>query len=167
MTNKTKIIIGLIIIVAIIIAIFGITRNKTKEETNKTNDEFSNMLEYINEISENDIEVNNTTVENEVEENIIQNTIVKNEVINNTTPQVDNDIIGKEEEESNNENTGIDNEKIAIDLAKQEWGISVESYDFQAELSSDGIYKVSVINKTDRTVITIYNVNIKTGTVTE
>lgn len=164
MTNRTKIIIGILIVAAIVITIFGITKNKIEEDkSNKNNDEFSNILDYIN--NEINMEVNNT-VENEIEENTIQNTIVKNEVKNNTTTQT-SDVIGKEEQESNNENTGIDNEKIAIDLAKQEWGISIDSYDFQAESKGNGIYKVSVINKTDRNVITIYTVNIKTGTVTE
>lgn len=163
MKNGTKIIIGILLVTAIIITIFGIMRNKKEDNLKNNNDEYSNILDYIN----NEINIeNNNTVENAVEDNTIQNIVEKNEVKNNTTIQT-SDVIGKEEQESNNENTGIDNEKIAIDLAKQEWGISIDSYDFQSELNGDGIYKVSVINKTDRNVITIYTVNIKTGTVTE
>lgn len=163
MTTKTKIIIGILIIVAIIITIFGVISNKMKDVKNKNKDELSGILEYINETNGNYIEVSNGRVKNETEENTIENAVGGNEVNNAQT----NNIIGKEEQESNNENTEKDNKQIAIDLAKEEWGISVDSYDFQANLKSEGIYEVSVINKTDRTVITIYNVNIKTGTVTE
>ena len=52
-------------------------------------------------------------------------------------------------------------------MAQKEWGISINDYDFQDELQTDGTYNVSVINKTNRTVICIYNVNVQSGTVTE
>ena len=55
----------------------------------------------------------------------------------------------------------------AIELAKKEWAISVNSYDFQAELQSDGTYIVKVINKTNRNEVTRYTVNVKTRAVKE
>ena len=36
----------------------------------------------------------------------------------------------------------------AIELAKKEWAISINSYDFEAELQNDGTYIVRVRNKT-------------------
>lgn len=52
-------------------------------------------------------------------------------------------------------------------MAKKEWAISVNSYDFEPELQSEGIYKVTVRNKTDRTEVTRYTVNVKTGEIVE
>ena len=78
-----------------------------------------------------------------------------------------NNIIGKEEQESKNENTEEDNRNVAIELAKKEWNISIDSYNFEAKLKSEGIYEVSVRNKTNGYVNAVYTVNIKTGTVTE
>ena len=81
--------------------------------------------------------------------------------------EVQNTVVGKEEQESSKENTEVDNKKTAIELAKKEWAISVDSYDFQAELQSDGTYIVRVINKTNRNEVTRYTVNVKTGAVVE
>ena len=55
----------------------------------------------------------------------------------------------------------------AIEIAKNEWAISVDSYDYRAELQSDGTYVVRVIGKTDRNEVTRYIVNVKTGVATE
>ena len=55
----------------------------------------------------------------------------------------------------------------AIELAKKEWAISINSYDFEAELQNDGTYIVRVRNKTTRNEVTRYTVNVKTGTVVE
>ena len=57
-------------------------------------------------------------------------------------------------------------------MAKKEWGISVDSYDYDAELQSDGTYIVTVRNKSndERThgrPEAVYVVNVKTGTATE
>ena len=81
--------------------------------------------------------------------------------------EVQNTVVGKEEQESSKENTEVDNKKTAIELAKKEWAISVDSYDFQAELQGDGTYIVRVINKTNRNEVTRYTVNVKTGAVVE
>ena len=58
-------------------------------------------------------------------------------------------------------------EDTAIELAKKEWGINVDAYIFEAEKNSDGTFEVTVRNQNDRNVVTVYQVNVKTGAVTE
>lgn len=165
MTNKTKIIIGILIIAIVVVAILGIVQ-KTKSEDNKTyeNKESINNIfdEYVDE-EKKDNETKNIVEEN----NTIENSVSESKTNNVQNENSPNTVIGKEEQESNKENTEATDKQQAIDLAKQEWAISVDSYDFQAELKEDKIYEVSVINKTNRNVITIYTVNLKTGTVVE
>lgn len=168
MSNKTKIIICILIVLAIVILIFGVISNQNKHDTNDNQDEFSKVFDdYVNDENkvENDIEnweMSNNVIENNIETNtqLTENNIANTDKINN--------IVGKEEQESSKDNTESDNKKLAIELAKKEWAISVDSYDFQvSEVKSDGTYDVSVINSTDRNIITIYNVNVQSGTVTE
>lgn len=167
MTNRTKIIIGIIIVVAIIGMIFATVKNKKVDNNEIVNqDEFGNVFDYLNEVNEEENIINDVIENNVVEENLLSET-VKNEFNNNVQNSSDNIVVGKEEQESNNENTEIDNKEVAIDLAKKEWAISVDSYDFQAELQSDGVYVVKVINKTNRNEVTRYTVNVKTGAVVE
>lgn len=118
MTNKIKIIIAVLLILAVGIAIYGIVSNKKgTENTSVKQDELSNMMDYFdnqNNSSE------NTNIENE--NNVIEN----NTVTNDTTNQVQdnsssktNTVIGKEEQESSNENTSVNDESKAIELAKK------------------------------------------------
>ena len=166
MTNKTKIIIAVLLILAVGIAIYGIVSNKKgTENTSVKQDELSNMMDYFDDQNNSS---ENTNIENE--NNVIEN----NTVTNDTTNQVQdnsssktNTVIGKEEQESSNENTSVNDESKAIELAKKEWGISVDSYDYDAELQSDGTYVVTVRGKNDRNVVTSYVVNVKAGTATE
>lgn len=161
MTNGTKITIAIAVIITLSIVVYGKVNNKSKKEENNIN---SDISQYFNEFENNDIEENvisnelNETVDN-TEKN--ENTI-KNEVSDNKTT-----VIGKEEQESSKENTAISDEQKAIEIAKNEWAISVDSYDYRAELQSDGTYVVRVIGKTDRNEVTRYIVNIKTGVATE
>ena len=165
MTNKTKIIIAVLLILAIGISIYGIVSNKKgTENTSVKQDELSNMMDYFDERNYYSNESSNT------ENNVIEN----NTVTNDTTNQVQdnsssktNTVIGKEEQESSNENTSVNDESKAIELAKKEWGISVDSYDYDAELQSDGTYIVTVRGKNDRNAVTSYVVNVKAGTATE
>ena len=76
-------------------------------------------------------------------------------------------MIGKEEEESKKVNTAVNEEETAINLAKREWEIDVDSFKFEARKNEEGVYTVSVINKTTGNTETIYTVNVKTGAVTE
>lgn len=158
MTNGTKITIAIAVIITLSIVVYGKVNNKSKKEENNIN---SDISQYFNEFENNNIEENvisNETVDN-TEKN--ENTI-KNEVSDNKTT-----VIGKEEQESSKENTAISDEQKAIEIAKNEWAISVDSYDYRAELQSDGTYVVRVIGKTDRNEVTRYIVNVKTGVATE
>lgn len=158
MTNKTKIIIAILIILAIGVAIFGIaSNNKSENSTNKKQDEIDNMLKYFDETDDKNTQINNTEIKNDIE-NITSN---ENQVNNENQNNV---VVGKEEQESNNENTELDNKQKAIELAKKEWAISVNSYNFQvSDVKSDGTYDVTVIsNDANRTTVAIYNVNVKT-----
>ena len=101
-------------------------------------------------------EVNNTTES--------ENRTTTNTVVNNTSSTT---IVGKEEQESQKENTSANDEETAIELAKKEWGINVDAYIFEAEKNSDGTFEVTVRNQNDRNVVTVYQVNVKTGAVTE
>lgn len=161
MTNGTKITIAIAVIITLSIVVYGKVNNKSKKEENNIN---SDISQYFNEFENNDIEENvisnklNETVDN-TEKN--ENTI-KNEVSDNKTT-----VIGKEEQESSKENTSMSDEQKAIEIAKNEWAISVDSYDYRTELQSDGTYVVRVIGKTDRNEVTRYIVNVKTGVATE
>ena len=70
-------------------------------------------------------------------------------------------------QESQKENISANDEDTAIELAKKEWGINVDAYIFEAEKNSDGTFEVTVRNQNDRNVVTVYQVNVKTGAVTE
>ena len=161
MTNGTKITIAIAVIITLSIVVYGKVNNKSKKEENNIN---SDISQYFNEFENNNLEENvisnklNKTVDN-TEKN--ENTI-KNEVSDNKTT-----VIGKEEQESSKENTSMSDEQKAIEIAKNEWAISVDSYDYRAELQSDGTYVVRVIGKTDRNEVTRYIVNVKTGVATE
>lgn len=169
MTNRTKIIIGIIAVIVIIAVIFGIIKNKKSEdvETEEKPVEYGNVFDYINDMDEN--EQQNNVIENNsvVEENLVEENLVEENKNNTTQNSVTNTVIGKEEQESSNENTKASNEEKAVELAKKEWAISVNSYEFQPELQNDGTYIVKVINKTNRNEVTRYTVNVEKGTVVE
>ena len=158
MTNGTKITIAIAVIITLSIVVYGKVNNKSKKEENNINSDIFNEFEN-NNIEENVIsnELNETVDNTEKNENTI-----KNEVSDNKTT-----VIGKEEQESSKENTAISDEQKAIEIAKNEWAISVDSYDYRAELQSDGTYVVRVIGKTDRNEVTRYIVNVKTGVAKE
>ncbi|MGYP000043789145 len=164
MTNGNKIIIGIIIVVLIIAIIFGVSKNKKTDNNEYKNQKVStDLFNYLNDMGGKENQVNNIIENNIDEENLISEENEVNEVQNSNS----NAVVGKEEQESNKENTEADNRETAIKLAKKEWAISVDSYDFQAELQSDGTYIVKVINKTNRNEVTRYTVNVKTGAVVE
>ena len=164
MTNRTKIIIGIIVVIVIIAVIFGIIKNKKSEnvETEEKPVEYGNVFDYINDMDEN--EQQNNVIENN---NVVEENLVEENKNNTTQNSATNTVIGKEEQESSNENTKASNEEKAVKLAKKEWAISVNSYEFQPELQNDGTYIVKVINKTNRNEVTRYTVNVEKGTVVE
>lgn len=166
MTNKTKIIIAVLLILAVGISIYGIVSNKKgTKNTNIKQDELADMMDYFDD-QNNSTENTNTENENNVIENNTVTNDITNQVQDNGSSKT-NTVVGKEEQESSNENTSVNDESKAIELAKKEWGISVDSYDYDAELQSDGTYIVTVRGKNDRNAVTSYVVNVKAGTATE
>ena len=68
MSNKTKIIIGILIAAAIVVGIVGITnQNKPKDEKPDNNENIINVFDYVDE-EDNDISIENTIDENSVEQ---------------------------------------------------------------------------------------------------
>ena len=133
----------------------------TNSKLNNKNENVPDMSDYITNITAHDSQVDNITNNTEIENNITTENAV------NQKNTIGNNIIGKEEQESKNENIEENNKRSAIELAKKEWDISVDSYNFEALYISEGIYEVTVRNKTDGYVNIVYTVNVKTGTVTE
>ena len=165
MSNGAKITIIIAIALAIGVTIYGVTSNK-KDEKNEVNNMTSDVMDMFNEYEESSNNIENNEV-NEVDNSVANNSnIVKTENTNVTTTNTDK-VVGKEEHASANENTDANDEQKAIELAKKEWGISVDSYDYNAELQNDGTNLVRVIGKNDRNEVTRYTVNVKSGTATE
>lgn len=168
MTNRAKIIIAIAVILTIGIVIYVRVNNANDKNeevtTNQTNDDIMNYFdENGTEVENNVIENNDVKTENETVENgVATNNEVTNKNQNNASA-----VVGKEEQESNTENTELQDREKAVEMEKKEWAISVNSYDFEPELQSEGIYKVTVRNKTDRTEVTRYTVNVKTGEIVE
>ncbi|MCI8641719.1 MAG: hypothetical protein HFJ59_07650 [Clostridia bacterium] len=158
MNNRTKIIIGILIVVTIIIAIVGIIGNLKKEDKNENKEEFSEIYNYLNETNE--------IVENEIDNNEEVNENENNTVNNNAT---NTPIIGKEEQESKKEaDNMVDYEQKAIEMAKKEWGISVESYDFVAKRESNTVYTVTVEEQNgNKYRLATYTIDVIAGTVVE
>lgn len=165
MTNKTKIVIGILVISAIIIAIVGITGNIRKDDKEKKKDELEKMYEYFNQTNnsnDNQIENNAEGSKDETENN--------NNTVENINQNKNNTVIGKEEQDSKQASQNSANyEQKAIDMAKEEWGISINSYDFQiTEKQSDTIYKVTVREQNgNKNAVAIYTIDVEKGTVKE
>ncbi len=165
MTNKTKIVIGILVISAIIIAIVGIAGNIRKDDKEKKKDELEKMYEYFNQTNnsnDNQIENNAEGSKDETENN--------NNTVENINQNKNNTVIGKEEQDSKQASQNSANyEQKAIDMAKEEWGISINSYDFQiTEKQSDTIYKVTVREQNgNKNAVAIYTIDVEKGTVKE
>ena len=158
MTNRTKIIVGILAVAVIIIAIVGFTGNLKKDDNNENKNEFSEINEYFNET--NDISENEIKSDEKVEQ--IENNIVSN--TNTNTP-----VIGREEQESEKEAANIvDYEQKAIEMAKNEWGISIDSYDFKAKKESNTVFTVTVEEQNgNKYRVATYTVDVVAGTVVE
>lgn len=156
MSNGTKILIGVLLILAVIIGVKGaINTNQNKTVDSKQNGEFDGLWEYLND----------TKNETKDENNVNKNEELSNEILENN---IEENVIGKEEEDSKKENNEAEDRKKAIQMAKDEWAISVDSYDFQALLKDDGIYEVTVIsNDSNRTTVAIYTVDVNAETIVE
>lgn len=157
MSNGTKILIGSIVIIITFVCIYVAISINKEVSTSNTEENKVSIDNYINEILD----------QEENKNNIVENT--ENELENNTNTNTNKEpeIVGKEEQESKEENTGLSDKETAIKLAQEEWGIDINSYIFETELNTDGTYRVIVRNKTDRNAVTQYKVDVKSKTVIE
>lgn len=121
--------------------------NREKQEQNTIDGENTTNSENALNSSENaNVPQNNNTNQNTVK--------------NNTT-----EVIGKEEQESNNESNGINPDETAIKLAKEKWGETSKNYVFNVDQIEGNIYHIAVISNAQ--VIGYVDVNIDTKTAVE
>ena len=160
MSNGVKIIITILILIAIGLGMYGIKINIDAKKGENNTASNSEIMNYFN-----DTEVNNEYVNNETENTTNENQ--NNATENNTSAIKTDNVVGKEEQESSQNNTSAKDEQTAIELAKKEWGIAVDSYTYEPTLQSDGTYVVSVRNKATTYEEARYIVDLKTGAVTE
>ena len=136
---------------------------------------FAFCLQKIGKHNKNDTNNTNTTT-NSIEENIT-NTYNTTNATNETSQQIQNtntqnstendgqEVVGKEEQESNQETGGVNPEEKAINLAKQKWGQNSDAYIFKVDYVEGDIYHVAVVS--NAMIISYMDVNIKTEEVTE
>lgn len=166
MENKTKIIIAVAVIVAIIIGI--VVYLFLIKDNNEENNEENTIVEEVqeNEIDEEDTNSVDEEQENGVEENVANDTVTESNV-QQTTQEPQEQIIGREEQESINQNQGPTDEEKVIELAKNKWGANDTTVTFNIMNREGDIYMVSVNNKETTAVMTWYQVNVATGEVTQ
>ena len=134
----------------------GLSENKL--EQNIVNE--SELEENREKQEQNTIDGENT-INSENALNSSENANVpQNTVKNNTT-----EVIGKEEQESNNESNGINPDETAIKLAKEKWGETSKNYVFNVDQIEGNIYHIAVISNAQ--VIGYVDVNIDTKTAVE
>lgn len=154
MENKKKIII-IAIAVALVILIGLLTIKLIKISKDK---------KVIN-INENAIE--NNTINNEIENETVENTntVNENEEKNNQSDtQISPSSSGEEEvAETEIEKEETDKEK-ALNLVKKDWGEDDNSYFTVESIDGNGNYTIYVREGETTREISIYTVNIKTGT---
>lgn len=167
MDHKTKIGIGVLIVVILTLGIFLAIFFQEKKEvavisnTNEIENEVQNQIEN---------EVENETQQNGVEENKIEtenkNKVEENKAnsINNSTQ---NQVVGKEEQDSESERPKENLEEKAINLAKKAWGENSDAYQFAIVNRENMIYTVEVrsVTPSASTTIGYYTVNLETGKV--
>ena len=161
MKNGTKVIIILLIIIVLIFLVWLIVKNSHEVGENKTIEE--NIVNNETNEIETDQTENETSNEvvNETENNLNQTVATNNNNASNQEQQPE----GKEEVESNEENQGVNEDQQAIEMAKAAWGINTDAYTFTIDSKQGDVYRVSVIS--NAMVIAYYDVNVKTGEVTE
>lgn len=168
MKKETKIMVGiLIVVVAIGIGVFAFTQlmPSTKEEptTNETTNQSENnevqQEETENKSDHNTINSTNNTTSTTNTNNAQTNHTTNTNSATTTGPQ------GKEEQESKQENQGINLEEKAIELAKQKWGKGAEAYTFSVDSKNGNVYHIAIYS--NATVIEYMKVNVDTGEVIE
>ena len=167
MNKKTKITIIIITIVIIALLIIGGYFIFRKNDISEVNTEEENTI--VEEIDENEIEQEQTNSLDE-EKNVIEENLTNSETtqtIQDIPEQQENQIIGREEQESIAQNEGPTDEEKVIELVKNTWGPNDNSVTFNIGNREGDIYMVSVNNKETTAVLAWYQVNIATGQVTE
>ena len=165
--EKKTIILMIVTIVAFIILIAGMcygfffSANKEQEKNEITQEENAENVQedsnVVEEEKENIIETPNNVSENiTVEEPVVQN-----------VPDMDSQIIGKEEAETASENVGLTEEEKAIELVKEKWGAQDTSVAYAVANRDGNIYMISVTNKETTAVLAWYQVNMENGEVVQ
>lgn len=165
-SKNKKIIIAIVSVLLISILIIGvyvvIKNNKKEQEQENT---------IVEEVEENEIseEIIDDEQENVVDEQT-ENTTIENNVnqeIQEDPEQLQNQVIGREEQESITENQGPTNEEKVMELVKNKWGANDDSVTFNIMNHDGDVYMVSVNDKDTTAVKTWYQVNLSTGEVTQ
>ncbi len=176
MKKRTKIIIVSLITIALIVGMSIYIYSTTKDDSSQLeqNDIVENSVSEDVNNSENDTK--NQIEENITEENVIEeNTVNENTVIENNSTSPEQQIVGKEEEETEKEikdNQANASEKLkitekkAIELVKKSWGEDDSIYCVVAN-KDDNNYYISVNDSSTTSVLAWYTVDINTGNVSE
>lgn len=157
MNKKTKIIIGVLVCLIIVIAVYVSCTCCPNFNKNGGTQEVVAMNSLENKILEDNVISNNTIVENAIEENVVENNI-----------SAENDVIEDDENETQTQDTELQadtDEEKAIAIVKKDWG-ATDGYYFKAQPNSDGTYDVSVSDE-NTAVLAWYTVNPKTGKFTK
>lgn len=167
MDRKTKILmIVTVIVLVVLMALIGFNfyRTAKKEENNSMEQNTS-----INAIEENQIEESNELENNttsETEENKVENSTILEESNLPVEKESNNEVVGREEQESNHTQEQTDEEKV-IEIAKNKWGANDNSVYYVIEIREDDIYRVAVRSNITTEAKAWYSINIKTGEVVE
>lgn len=145
MDKKTKVIVTILIIIVIIltiyvgILIYNLNNTNELEENNLIKEEQNITTENI--VNQNEIKEENIVENNSIEE---QNTSTEqNAIVDNS-----NNIIGKEESDSQTSNQGLSNDEKAIQLAKNKYGNVDNTVKFNIANKNGNEYYISVNNVT-------------------
>lgn len=179
MDKKTRnIIIGItsVLLVAIIIVVVCIAVGNKNEEP-----KIENQQEPENVINENEDPEQNDNIEEEIEDDVQEEeeqepeNEINNEVVNNqeneqtqvNTETQQNQVIGREEQESITENEGPTDEEKVVELVKNEWGANDSTVSYNIANHDGDIYMVSVNSKDTTEVKAWYQVNLATEEITQ
>ena len=177
MDKKTKnIIIGvtsaiIILIIVIVCIVIGNSNKKAKIEDEPESENIISENEdpeqnsHIDEDIEDDIQNEEETeqeIKNEVSSNSQNNQQIQQ---NNQTSQ--NQIIGREEQESIPEDEGPTDEEKVIELVKKQWGSKDSTVSYNIANHDGNIYMVSVNSKETTEVKAWYQVDLATGEATQ
>ncbi len=137
-----KVIIGVIVVVLVIIAGVVIALNVGKDKDKET--------------EETSAKPENHTIANTTNTNV-ENNIAENNAVENNTAEENNT------ENNEIEESGLIDEKRAIEIVKKEWG-NTNGYEFVIDYqNSDGEYVIAVRDSNTTRVIEWYVVNAETG----